>query len=271
MGITINTEQDIPHLLREHDIAPASIDHILLSHGHFDHVGDLAQFPSHVGLIVGPGFQDALLPGYPKDPSSPLESAAFTGRKIIELSFTNTEIEIASLKAVDWFGDGSFYLLETPGHAVGHISALARTTISDDGDHSKDTFVLLGGDCCHHVGELRPHARCPLPTEQITAHADLPQDRYLPGDAYLERHPLHRRDHPFFSPASGGFNVDAAQMRHTLDEGIACFDADPRILVVPSHEHWLLDVVELFPKTANDWYEKKWAEKAKWRFLQDFK
>ncbi|KAF1818299.1 putative N-acyl homoserine lactonase AttM [Dissoconium aciculare CBS 342.82] len=268
MGVTINTKHDVPELLRQHDVEPASIDHIILSHGHFDHVGDINLFPPSVGVVVGPGFQSHLLPGYPEVPDSALETAAFTGRKLTELNFAAATQEIASLQTLDWFGDGSFFLLETPGHAVGHISALARTTTAarDGGD----TFLLLSGDCCHHAGELRPHERCPLPTGALTAHADLPCDTYLSTDEYVARHPLRCLDRPFFSPAAGGFNMDAAQMRRTLDEGIAPLDADPRVLVIPAHEHWLLDVVEFFPSTANDWREKKWKEKAKWRFLQDF-
>jgi hypothetical protein len=35
------------------------------SHWHFDHTGDPSGFPPSVDLIVGPGFKDAFLPGYP--------------------------------------------------------------------------------------------------------------------------------------------------------------------------------------------------------------
>ncbi|KAK0207447.1 hypothetical protein IW262DRAFT_537802 [Armillaria fumosa] len=60
---------------------------------------------------------------------------------------------------LDCFGDGSFYVPDTPDHRPGHISGLARLTPT--------TFVLLGGDCCHHVGDVRPtllhHSICPCP------------------------------------------------------------------------------------------------------------
>lgn len=39
------------------------------SHWHVDHVGDPSTFPSHVELVVGSGFKDAFLPGYPADPN----------------------------------------------------------------------------------------------------------------------------------------------------------------------------------------------------------
>lgn len=50
--------------------------------------------------------------------------------------------EISTLpNAIDFFGDGSFYLVDSPGHLRGHINALMRV------DPGK--WVYLGGDCCH--------------------------------------------------------------------------------------------------------------------------
>lgn len=50
-------------------------------------------------------------------------------------------------KPQDWplrcsrlFGDGSFYLLEAPGHATGHMCGLARTTADPP------LFVFMGAD-----------------------------------------------------------------------------------------------------------------------------
>jgi glyoxylase-like metal-dependent hydrolase (beta-lactamase superfamily II) len=45
-------------------------------------------------------------------------------------------------RAADYFGDGSVYILEAPGHAPGHINILART--SADG-----AWICLAGDSCH--------------------------------------------------------------------------------------------------------------------------
>lgn len=43
--------------------------------------------------------------------------------------------------AVDYFGDGSLYIIDTPGHITGHVNLLART--------GPKKWVFLGGDCCH--------------------------------------------------------------------------------------------------------------------------
>ncbi|KAJ5880324.1 uncharacterized protein N7473_011377 [Penicillium subrubescens] len=56
-----------------------------------------------------------------------------------------------------FFGDGSLYLLPTPGHAVGHMAALVRVT------SGPDSFVLLDDDACDYCGELRPSPSRPNP------------------------------------------------------------------------------------------------------------
>ncbi|KAJ5515148.1 hypothetical protein N7463_004700 [Penicillium fimorum] len=83
------------------------------------------------------------LPGYPENPTSPVLASDFEGRELIEISFENG-LEIGGFRAHDYFGDGSFYLLDSPGHCAGHLSALARTTSSSaEGGNS---FVFLGGE-----------------------------------------------------------------------------------------------------------------------------
>jgi hypothetical protein len=39
----------------------------------------------------------------------------FSGHKVTELSFDNTNLTFGAFKAIDYFGDASFYLLNTPG------------------------------------------------------------------------------------------------------------------------------------------------------------
>jgi glyoxylase-like metal-dependent hydrolase (beta-lactamase superfamily II) len=42
------------------------------SHWHFDHIGDMSKFPTSVNIVVGPGFKENLLPGFPLNPESAL-------------------------------------------------------------------------------------------------------------------------------------------------------------------------------------------------------
>ncbi|KAF7299975.1 Metallo-beta-lactamase superfamily protein [Mycena kentingensis (nom. inval.)] len=66
-------------------------------------------------------------------------------RKDVEnFDFSTAKLNFSGLAAVDYFGDGSFYLIDTPGHFPGHLTALARVTPS--------SFVLLGGDTFMNPG-----------------------------------------------------------------------------------------------------------------------
>lgn len=42
------------------------------SHWHWDHIGDPSTFPPTTDLIVGAGFKEAMLPGAPANPESPI-------------------------------------------------------------------------------------------------------------------------------------------------------------------------------------------------------
>jgi glyoxylase-like metal-dependent hydrolase (beta-lactamase superfamily II) len=92
--------------------------------------------------VVGPGFKAAHLPGYPTNPDSLLLESDLEGREVREIGFPSSDkgFKIGRFRAMDYFGDGSFYLLDTPGHTVGHICGLARTSAAPD------SFVFMGGD-----------------------------------------------------------------------------------------------------------------------------
>jgi hypothetical protein len=117
-----------------------------------DHVGNMKTFPGSVKLIVGPGFKSNFTTGYPTNKDSPLLDADWEGRELVEIEF-KSELEIGGFKANDYFGDGSFYLLNAPGHTVGHLCGFAR--VSKGSNDQEDTFVLIGGDACHHGETLK--------------------------------------------------------------------------------------------------------------------
>lgn len=265
MGITIETPKDMDQILAQRGLRPADIDTIILSHSHFDHIGDLAVFPPATNLVVGPGSRKTIVPGYPVQPESTILHADLENRAIEEVDFTSSQLHIKGLRSIDFFGDGSFYLLETPGHAAGHMSALARTTPATFAAVGS-SFVLLAGDVCHHAGALRPSEFLQLSNDTI--HRILGHERFsdqLIGTSQVD----HGRRHAFYAPSSGGFNMDSQRMAETL-QLIQEFDADPQVFIVLAHDHWILDIVDLFPQNANNWYEQGWAGRARWQFLRDF-
>lgn len=104
----------------------------------------------------------------------------YAGRELREIDFNDGEtVKIGNFKAVDYFGDGSFYILDAPGHAVGHLCALARVK----GEDGKEGFVFMGGDACHHNGEFRPSVYRPLP-ESISPHPWDKEGKMCPGSIF---------------------------------------------------------------------------------------
>ena len=183
-----------------------------------------------------------------------------------EIDFTaeGDGLKIGKFNAVDFFGDGSFYLLDTPGHAVGHLAGLARTT-SDP-----DTFVFMGGDLCHHGGELRPSENSPLPTSiDVDLVKAAFQSRPCPGGATFQELNVKRGrkpNEPFFVPAMG---LDIPLAIKTIKES-QDFDASDNVFFIWAHEQNIGGIVDHFPQSINDWKKKRWAEKTHWAFLRDF-
>ncbi|KAL4932778.1 uncharacterized protein BDV17DRAFT_253733 [Aspergillus undulatus] len=118
-GWSLDIEKDVADHLHETGIPLDSIDAIVWSHHHFDHVGDPSLFPGSTALIVGPGFKTdkSTFPGYPKNPDAKTIDDAFHDREVVELDFSNASSEIGGFPAIDYFGDGSFFFLQTKGHS----------------------------------------------------------------------------------------------------------------------------------------------------------
>ena len=118
-GWTVKAEKNTADILQEagFDIQGGAIDAVIYSHHHFDHVGDMTTFPPSTQLIVGPGFKEAHLPAYPINKESPNLQSDFENRDVreIDIATEGAGLKIGRFNAYDYFGDGSFYLLDTPG------------------------------------------------------------------------------------------------------------------------------------------------------------
>ncbi|KAG8631491.1 hypothetical protein KVT40_000631 [Elsinoe batatas] len=250
-GWTVTVDKNISTILTEHSIpvSTGAIDAVIWSHHHWDHVGDMSTFPKSTSLVVGPGFQAEHLPGFPDRPDAAVMAEDFGGRTVAASGRTTT------------FGDGSFYLVDTPGHSVGHICGLARTTGGD-----KSTFVFMGGDACHHGGEFRPSQYLPLPEE--LEPSPVPTLRVCPGSLLTAFHRSGKATEPYYE-VTPMFAHDLGECNWTID-GVEEFDAQGNVLVLIAHDDRLEGEVEMFPRGMNDWCEKGVKERVKWRFLRDF-
>lgn len=236
------------------------IETVIWSHHHWDHIGDMATFPKNVALLVGPG----LIKEYTGKKDSPVVPADYEGRHFSEMDFERDGkgLKIGRCPAIDFFGDGSFYLLNTPGHTIGHICGFARVS------SNPDSFVLMGGDASHHCGEFRPTKWRPLPTSITPSPVPKMLAHSCPGEILQRIQRNKRADESFYVP-SEGFNQDEQKAIDTIGK-LEEFDASDNVLMVLSHDSSLLDQIPLYPKDINDWYEQSLGEKARWLFVKDF-
>jgi glyoxylase-like metal-dependent hydrolase (beta-lactamase superfamily II) len=147
---------DAADSLRKGGLDPKNVDTVILSHVHWDHVGTPSDFPNSE-FVVGSGTMHLLANG-----GGPLYPAEIFNHNELPHSRTrelpparNEDTSRASDRqtnhtwhplagfpaAIDFYNDGSLYVIDAPGHLPGHINLLARI--------APKKWVYLGGDCCH--------------------------------------------------------------------------------------------------------------------------
>ena len=210
---------------------------------HWDHTGDMNTFPATTELVVGPNFMNTFLPGYPSDPDGRVLETWFEERPIREISFLSGH-QVGGFSAFDFFGDGSLYLLDTPGHCISHVCALARTT--------PDTFIFMGGDICHFPGYFRPNLSLPLPIS-------------LPDYAVSDKS-------PFYAVTRSEHSVYADREQAITDiKKMEALDGSSNVLVCIAHDPSLIDNLPTLNTNPsgdlNYWKTKGLKEKCLWGFL----
>ncbi|ROW08520.1 hypothetical protein VMCG_03277 [Cytospora schulzeri] len=262
-GAKHTVKQGVREQLEEHGVPGSSIEAVVWSHWHSDHTGDPSTFDAHTALIVGPGFKEAMLPGYPANKDSFILESDYSGRELREIDFTQGK-KVGRFNAFDYFGDGSYYLLDAPGHAIGHLCGLARVT------SNPDSYIFMGGDASHHGGEIRPSEWLPLPDSVSPHPLEVHSASPCPGEIF--EHLLRGGDKTktFYSATKGGVHLDGDEVARTIEK-MQEADANDRVLVVLAHDVTLLPIMDFFPKYANDFASKDWVSKGRWAFLKDFK
>jgi glyoxylase-like metal-dependent hydrolase (beta-lactamase superfamily II) len=125
--------QTLSGQLADIGVAPANIDYLVLSHYHWDHVGNAGDFAASTWLVYG-GDREQMF-------SSAARAYPWFSQ-YAELEHSKTKL----LKGdYDVFGDGTVVVIATPGHTEGHCSLLVR--LKNTGP------VLLSGDLYHYAEE----------------------------------------------------------------------------------------------------------------------
>ncbi|EKQ53387.1 MULTISPECIES: MBL fold metallo-hydrolase [unclassified Clostridium] len=107
---------------------------VFFTHLHLDHTSGLSALPDNLLYFSGKGEKPLLIKWL-------LEPNDFKNNDIMYiLDFDSTQAQSTPLgKAIDIFGDQSFWAISTPGHTKGHISYLVNT---------KEHPILIAGDAC---------------------------------------------------------------------------------------------------------------------------
>ncbi|CAG8909732.1 unnamed protein product [Penicillium egyptiacum] len=137
--------------LRKGGLDPTDIDTVILSHLHYDHHGDPADFPM-AQFFLGSGSLDLFQNGL-----GPSASHQFFDANLFRDVSRGTQLPSPSTSlwkplgpfeaTLDLLNDGSIYVVDAPGHLPGHINLLCRL-----GDRQ---WIYLGGDSCHDLRLLR--------------------------------------------------------------------------------------------------------------------
>lgn len=110
-------------------IKPAQVSMVGISHYHFDHIGQAADFPQAKLLIGQEDFDVLSQPGH-EARAKQLSHWLHKGAKVEKVTGDH-----------DVFGDGSVVMLDLPGHTPGHHGLLVQL--------QKRGAVLLSGDVVH--------------------------------------------------------------------------------------------------------------------------
>ncbi|MCP5433052.1 MAG: N-acyl homoserine lactonase family protein [Alphaproteobacteria bacterium] len=120
--------------LRALDIDPASIDTVVLSHLHYDHVGGIEQIPNARLLVHTDEWAAA------HDPE--IQATGAYNPKDFDLGH-----EVALVEGEhDVFGDGRVTVLPTCGHTPGHQSLRLRSATGEE--------TILAADACYFCNTL---------------------------------------------------------------------------------------------------------------------
>lgn len=141
----VEDRDDVAAQLRADDVDPSSVTHVVLSHLHPDHVGGVRRFPEATFVLTegmlrtlgAPSLRSGVLTGL-------LPDWFGTARRAVlpHTAFRTIDVRDVPLRAVDLLGDGSYLVVDLPGHADGHVGALVEGRVLLAGDAAWGSDLL---------------------------------------------------------------------------------------------------------------------------------
>jgi glyoxylase-like metal-dependent hydrolase (beta-lactamase superfamily II) len=136
-------------------VDPGEVTHIVQTHLHIDHTGALGHFPEAAVVVHARELEAA------RAATDPMRSG------YVRADYDRPDLRWEPVDGdTDLFGDGVVRLLETPGHAAGHMSILLE--LADTGP------VLLTADACDNRAQWdgKAHVRALHSREQAADSLD---------------------------------------------------------------------------------------------------
>ncbi|KAF7365312.1 Metallo-beta-lactamase superfamily protein [Mycena venus] len=248
---TVLLDRDISELLIDDGVDLGSINAVIWSHAHFDHIGDMSKFPSSTQLVFG---QSTVLESHEVNPNSTL----------LESVFRSVSLCFEFLKFIDfWVAAGSW------------SPSTSRNPRSKSGFQGTRLFRRWKSLCTRRSGSprwlrLRPRAG---DADQLR----LPRWQRLPPRSLCGAlpAPLMPLDSSIWLRMTPMLNVseeDIYEDKPTARSSIAKmedFDANEDVFVVLTHDQSLVEAVGPFPVALDDWQAKGWKSRVTWAFLDE--
>ncbi|KAI0093150.1 beta-lactamase-like protein [Irpex rosettiformis] len=211
-------EEDVADQFAQGNVRLEDIHTIILNHLHWDHIGNVAQFNAAKVVIGAPAraYYESNL--YPQSTRGSIP-APVEGTEITYLDFSDSSSTYRLVapfatfdRAVDFYGDGSVYVVDTPGHFPGHLSLVVRV--------APNVFVFLAGDVCHN-------RECYNPGQRVVSELNN-------EDLQVARETARKLVK--FNKESDNTVVILAHEAHWLEDGMPLFPYDVR--------EWILQEIE---------------------------
>ncbi|KAF2099881.1 Metallo-hydrolase/oxidoreductase [Rhizodiscina lignyota] len=174
----IGPRQTLQEQLRDRGVEPKQVDTVIFSHAHWDHCRPFTKEFPNARAYFGPGTKRHCSPGHLENGEAS-SNVQWDGRFFdIDGRATEpwSELEGPWKKfdpfhnAMDFFGDGSVWIIQAPGHMPGNLCAAVKV-------EGSDSWVVLGSDCCHSRAILEGEediAIFQLPDgEMMSLHSDI--------------------------------------------------------------------------------------------------
>lgn len=208
--IPVSIPQTVIESLAKGGLTPDDIDHAAISHVHWDHIGNTERFTGKTKFILSEEGKGLIASAYPENPKSEFLTNIPPAEQTVYLPVKDDEtVQWKPVgpfpRAYDFYGDGSLYIVDSPGHLPGHINILART--SADG-----SWIFLAGDSVHHWHIMDGTAQIAVGVEEdptFCMHRDLAKaeehiERIKEFDALPRTEVILAHDEPWYEKNKGG-------------------------------------------------------------------